>query len=297
MRQAGVDLIEFHPVNPLVGGNPLNLNVRDHRKLLIVDGVIAFTGGINLDRNYSSSSRSERRERSEPLGWRDTHIEVRGPAVAGFQRLFFNNWREAGGAPEADVGRYYPAPRRAGRDLVRVLSAAGGDSQVSPIRVAYGEAMTAAASRIWITQSYFGPDRALLAIMSGAAARGVDVRIVVSGISDAATMLWVSRSCYGELLEAGVRIYESEDIMLHAKTAVIDGAWSTVGTSNLDYRSFIHNHEVNAVVVSASFGAEMEALFRSDMARSREITLEQWRQRPWLDRIREMLSRVVLYWL
>jgi cardiolipin synthase len=298
MRAAGVELVEFHPVNPLEGGNPVNLNVRDHRKLLIVDGRIAFTGGINLDRNYSSSSVSKRRapKHAQP-GWRDTHIEVRGPAVAGFQRLFFANWREAGGATEGDMSRYFPEPLLEGRDLVRVLSAIGGDGKPSPIRIAYGEAMDAAARRIWITQSYFGPDADLLRTMTAAAGRGVDVRIIVSGVSDAPMMLAVSRSCYEELLEGGVRIFESDDFMLHAKTAVIDGVWSTVGSSNLDYRSFIHNYEVNAVVVSESFGGEMETLFRSDLGRSREIRLEEWRERSWVDRMKETLSRFALYWL
>jgi cardiolipin synthase len=298
MRAAGVEFVEFHPVNPLDGGNPLDLNVRDHRKLLVVDGRIAFTGGINLDRNYSSSSGGRRRASTSPVpGWRDTHIAVRGPAVAGFQRLFFTNWEEAGGTHDDDRARYFPPPQPEGRDLVRVLSSVGGDGEASPIRIAYGEAVDAAASRIWITQSYFGPDADLIRTMTEAAGRGVDVRIIVSGVSDAPMMLAVSRSYYETLLEGGVRIFESDDIMLHAKTAVIDGTWSTVGSSNLDYRSFIHNHEVNAVVVSESFGEEMEALFRSDLARSREILLGEWRKRPWLDRVKETLSRFALYWL
>jgi cardiolipin synthase len=298
MRAAGVDLVEFHPVNPLDGGNPLDLNVRDHRKLVIVDGRIAFTGGINLDRNYSSSSGGRRRASTRPeRGWRDTHIEVRGPAVAGFQRLFFTNWEESGGEHDGGRERYFPEPRSEGRDLVRVLSSVGGDGEPSPIRIAYGEAADAAASRIWITQSYFGPDADLIRTLAAAAGRGVDVRIIVSGVSDAPMMLAVSRSYYETLLEGGVRIFESDDFMLHAKTAVIDGVWSTVGSSNLDYRSFLHNHEVNAVVVSESFGEEMEALFRSDLARSREIVLDAWRERPWLDRVKETLSRFALYWL
>jgi len=296
MRAAGIGIIEFNPVNPLDGGNPLDINVRDHRKLLTVDGVIAFTGGLNLDRNYSSSSVTRRKKR-QPPGWRDTHIQVRGPAVAGFQRLFVGNWLESGGQPITDEPSLFPPLKRQGDDLVRVLSSVGGDGKISPIRVAYGAAMEAAASRIWITQSYFGPDAALLETMRNAAARGVDVRIMVSGVSDAPLMLSISRSSYEGLLEAGVKVYESRDIMLHAKTAVIDGVWSTVGSSNLDYRSFIHNHEVNAVVVSRSFGGEMEALFQSDMERSREIELTVWRDRSWLERIKESLSRLALYWL
>ena len=125
----------------------------------------------------------------------------------------------------------------------------------------------------------------------------MDVRIIVTGFTDSPTLLNISRSCYDQLLRAGVKIYESSDVMLHAKTAVIDGVWSTVGSSNLDYRSFIHNDEVNAVVVGEDFGASMETLFRKDMALSTPITLEQWEKRPLFDRMKEKLSRLFQYWL
>ncbi len=299
MKEAGIGLVEFNPVNPLDGGNPLAINIRDHRKILVVDGRVAFTGGINIDRSYSSSSGIRRRTRREKAGagWRDTHIQVRGPAVAGFQKLFLKNWAEGKGEGVVDEQRYFPEPRSEGTQLVRVLSAVGGDDKISPIRIAYGAAMEAASDRIWITQSYFGPDPEFLETMQAAARRGVDVRIIVTGVSDAPLLLHVSRSGYGELLEAGVRIYESSDTMLHAKTAVIDGVWSTVGSSNLDYRSFIHNHEVNAVVVGRDFGKAMDALFRSDVERSTAITREAWENRPLLDRIKEKLGWLLQYWL
>lgn len=297
MKEGGIGLVEFHPVNPATGGNPLDLNVRDHRKLLITDGQVAFAGGLNIDENYSSSSVVRRRSRATTAGWRDTHIRIRGPAVAGFQRLFLGNWAEGGGAPPADEAVLFPEPVARGTNLVRVLSSVGGNDEVSPIRIAYGLAMEAASERIWITQSYFAPDADFLATMTAAAARGVDVRIMVTGVSDSAMLLHISRSCYGELLRAGVKIYESSEVLLHAKTAVIDGVWSTVGSSNLDYRSFIHNHEVNAVVVGEDFGNRMESLFRKDIALSKPIALAEWEDRPLLDRIKERLSRVVQYWL
>ena len=294
MKEAGISIVEFHPVNPAKGGNPLQLNARDHRKLLVVDGKVAFTGGINLDRNYSSSSRSRE---TAAAGWRDTHIEVHGPAVAGFQRLFLGNWKAEGGEALGNERRFFPRTGVRGTQLVRVLSATGGDGEVSPIRTAYGLAMEAASRRIWITQSYFGPDPDFLSTMQNAARRGVDVRIIVTGVSDAPLLLNVSRSCYEDLLRAGVRIYESQEIMVHAKTAVIDGVWSTIGSSNLDYRSFIHNYEANAVVVGQDFGRMMEKLFRDDLARSQQIDLAQWEQRPFFERARENLSQVLQYWL
>ena len=297
MRKGGIQLVEYHPVNPATGGNPLNANVRDHRKLLVVDGETAFTGGVNLDKNYASSSVSRRRPTKAAVGWRDTHIQIRGPAVAGFQRLFLSNWKEGDGPPPADESKLFPKPVARGKNLVRVLSSLGGEGKVSPIRMAYGYAMEAASERIWITQSYFGPDADFLETMTTAAGRGVDVRIIVTGFTDSPTLLNISRSCYDQLLRAGVKIYESSDVMLHAKTAVIDGVWSTVGSSNLDYRSFIHNDEVNAVVVGEDFGASMETMFRKDMALSTPITLEQWEKRPLSDRMKEKLSRLFQYWL
>lgn len=299
LADTGVALLEFHPINPVEGGNPLNVNVRDHRKILIIDGEVAFTGGINIDRNFASSSRAM--HRAMPTGWRDTDIEVTGPAVKGFQRMFLATWNAQTdeNSPHVDRKPYQAGPfKPAGSQLVRVLSAVGGDSHVSPIRIAYQYAMEVAAERIWITTSYFAPDPEFLKTMMDAAMRGVDVRITVPGEhSDAPMLLYASRSFYGELLAAGVHIYEIRDKMLHAKTAVIDGVWSTVGSSNLDYRSFIHNDEVNVVIVSEEFARKMEGLFRHDLANADAIRLSEWQKRSFIDRIKEVVSRTVLYWL
>lgn len=296
MQDGNIELISFHPVNPLDGGNPLDLNVRDHRKILVVDGTIAFTGGINIDRNYSSSSGLVRRT-SRRQGWRDTHIAVTGPGVEGFQRLFLHNWMEQEGTLPAAVGEYLPALEPEGEHLVRVLSATGGDGEMSAIRVAYGLALQLATERIWITQSYFGPDADFLTLMKDAAGRGVDVRIAVAGVSDAPLLLALSRFYYGDLLRAGIHIYESTDSVLHAKTAVVDRVWSTVGSSNLDYRSFLHNHEVNAVIVGREFSRQLEELFEKDTERSREVMLEEWKKRPLTERFHEWLGWLLRYWL
>jgi cardiolipin synthase len=149
---------------------------------------------------------------------------------------------------------------------------------------------------VWITQPYFAPDPAFLKTLAAAAQRGIDVRILLPGTSDWALSLHASRFRYGGLLKAGVRIYESQDTMVHAKTAVIDGIWSTVGSSNLDYRSFIHNDEVNAVIVGASFAAELETLFQSDLESSDEITPDQWKRRSLLSRLKAALASLVTYW-
>ena len=298
LKDAGAALIEFHPLNPLSGGNPFHLNVRDHRKLLVVDGHVAITGGINIDRNYTGISSGVLQEAKHD--WRDTDIEIKGPAVQGLQQLFLDTWKSHGGTDKGAAGRkklsVYSGP--AGHHLVRVLSATGGNDRISPIRVAYQYAMEAAARRIWITTSYFAPDPGFLNTMEDAAARGVDVKIIVAGEhTDAPLLLHASRSFYGELLKSGVQVYESRDSMLHAKTAVIDGIWSTIGSSNLDYRSFIHNDEVNVVILGHPFAREMEDLFRKDLAQADAISLAMWRERPLTDRLKEFLSRIMQYWL
>ncbi len=302
MSAAGVDVIAFHPANPVTGGNPMNINNRDHRKLLVVDDEVAFTGGINLDRNYSSSSIGDRQDKTNPRGWRDTHIEIRGPAVAGCHSLFLSNWQRAGGAAPstpvpATTASGATTGKHEGDDLVRILSSVGGEGKISSIRIAYGLAVEHATERVWITQPYFVPDPAFLKTLAAAARRGVDVRLLLPGTSDSAISLQSSRFRYEGLLDAGVRIFESQDTMVHAKTAVIDGVWSTVGSSNLDYRSFIHNDEVNAVIVGSKFAAELEALFQSDLETSDEITRDKWKRRSLMSRVKEALASIGTYWL
>ena len=296
VRRAGVEAIAFNPANPLRGGNPFKLNNRDHRKLLIVDDTVAFTGGMNINRKYSiaSAGGSGTQHSSQKTGWRDTDIVVRGPAVAGFARLFRDNWRHAGGTID-----HLPdtPPTAAGHDLVRILASVGGDGAVSSIRIAYELAIDKATRRVWITQPYFGPDPALVGALTNAVARGVDVEIILPSRCDSSVVLANSRYYYDRLLEGGIRVFESTDTMMHAKTAVIDGVWSTVGSSNLDYRSFLHNDEVNAVVVGAAFGAQMEQRFGLDRAASREITPAEWRKRSVLSRTGEYVAHAFAYWL
>lgn len=296
MRDAGIDVIEFHDVNPVDGGNPLNANVRDHRKLLIVDGRVAFTGGINLSDTYTSSSLGVDPEEVLKDGWRDTHIAVYGPAVEGFVGVFAANWDEhrGDGNGQLDV---VARPGDAGSDVIAILSADGGDDVESAIFHAYQEAMEVARERIWITQAYFAPDDDFLEALEAAAQRGVDVRVIVPGVSDSSLVLNASRSRYGNLLESGVRIYETRSSFLHAKTAVIDGLWSTVGSSNLDYRSFLHNDEINAVVFGAGFASQLEMQFIDDILRSRAIDPAEWQDRGVLRRLTEWLSWPLEYWL
>jgi cardiolipin synthase len=296
MQASGIELIEYNNVDPIEGGNPLKLNNRNHRKLLVVDGTVAFTGGINLSSTYSSRSTGLPKRNPVREGWRDTHIEIRGPAVDGLEKTFLDKWKALGGKSLPPT----PKPRLAkpaGDEIVAILKAEGGDGEESPIFAAYLDAIQVADKRIWITQAYFAPDEEFLELLSKAAERGVDVRLLAPGLSDSGMVLSASRSRYGKLLESGVRIYENKNAVLHAKTAVIDGFWSTIGSSNLDYRSFLHNDEVNAIVIGEQFANSMEKQFLEDLSQAQEIELAKWKERSLWSKFREKLSWTIEYWL
>ncbi|SHN30727.1 cardiolipin synthase [Duganella sacchari] len=298
MRNAGIRLIEFNPVNPAkVIGDSWKLNNRDHRKVLIVDGKVAFTGGINISATYAKSSlfrsASKPTDKSQ-VGWRDTHIKVEGPAVQAFQWLFVRQWasQDKDDLPEAD---YFPKPVIAGDKVVRVLgSDPGGQFEIYK---AYALAIQESRKSIHITSAYFVPDRQTVDALIAAARRGVDVKIVLPGVSDSGLVFYAGHAFYDDLLEAGVKIYQLKLAVLHAKTAVIDGRWSTVGSTNIDTRSFLHNSELNVIVMGDAFGTEMERAFQEDMRDSNLITLEAWRHRPWSHRMKEWAARFMNYWL
>jgi cardiolipin synthase len=297
MRAAGVHLVAFNPVNPAARKGKWELNNRDHRKLLVVDGKIAFTGGINISSTYANSSlfRSKRAP-ADPskVGWRDTHVKIEGPAVAALQWSFVNNWvrQEAGDLPEQD---YFPPLYAAGDKLVRVLASdpdAGFEIYKSLLL-----AINESKQSIHLTAAYFVPDQQTVDALAAAARRGVDVKLVLPGKSDHGLVFHAGRNFYEPLLAAGVKVYELQIAILHAKTAVIDGAWSTIGSANIDRRSFLHNYELNVVVVDPAFGADMESAFNEDLRSSKEITLKDWRSRPWADRIKELAARLTEYWI
>jgi cardiolipin synthase A/B len=292
LQAAGVAVRTFNPVDPIQDQNPFDIDTRDHRKLLIVDGRVAFTGGINIDRNYAHPS-DVVGGASTKSGWRDTHIRIEGPAVEAFQNLFVGLW-EMLDEPLAEPP-YAPRHLDEGDTLVRVLSSVGGNGETSQIWVAYQAAAKAARERIWITQSYFAPDDELMDALRDAAARGVDVRILVAGFSDSQVLLNASRAYYADLLEAGIKVFESQEQILHAKTMVVDGYWSTIGSSNLDYLSFLHNHEANAVILGAHFASQLEDVFVADQENAEQIELAAWRERSLWERAKELGSYFIRY--
>ena len=297
MRAAGIKLIEFNPVNPLKRLGAWRLNNRDHRKILVVDGKIAFTGGVNITENYARSSlfRSGSGARSSTeLGWRDTHIQIEGPAVAAMQLLFLDAWASQREGEIADR-EYFPPLPEVGDKLVRVLgSKPNGDFEIYK---AYLLAIQESKQSIHLTAAYFAPDVQMLDALKAASRRGVDVKVIFPSISDAGLVFQAGRSFYSELLGAGIKIYQLKASVLHAKTAVIDGAWSTVGSSNLDVRSFLHNSEVNLVILGTDFGTTMESAFQEDLKNSLPVDKEEWLSRPFSEHVKEWAARNFEYWL
>jgi len=292
LAQGGVALLEFNPINPLATKAPWLINNRDHRKLLVVDGRTAFIGGINISSVYSSGSAARRSANAADhnVAWRDTDLQLEGPVVAELQKLFMQTWEKQHGAPLAQR-EYFPALKTQGNEIVRAI----GSTPDDPYSLMYLTLISAignAERQVYLTNAYFVPDRQLLKSLTDAAARGVDVRLVLPSHSDSEVVFHAGRSHYAGLLEGGVRLYEREGVLLHSKTAVIDGVWSTVGSTNLDWRSFLDNDEINAVIIGREFGQKMQAMFAKDLEGSREIDLASWSRRPLTFRFKEWMARV-----
>lgn len=322
LSDAGVNVLEYNPINPLNARKNWDVNQRDHRKLLIVDGKIAFIGGINISSVYSSGSfggSSSGKTKSKPkkqekvvsnsnLGpliaknsveavselegapWRDTHLQMTGPVVSEFQKLFFETWTTQKGQAYTQKN-YFPALTNQGNEIVRAIGSTP-DEPYSQIYSTLISAINSAETQIFLTNAYFVPDAQLLASLKEAVARGVDVRLLLPEKTDSSLVLHASRSFYDELLSSGVKIYERQGALLHAKTALIDGVWSTIGSTNLDWRSFVNNQEINAVMLGQDFGTKMLQAFEKDLTASKQITLEAWRSRPITTRLKEKAARL-----
>jgi cardiolipin synthase len=341
MRDAGVPVVVFHPLNPLKqqGSPSYSPDMRDHRKLLVVDDEVGFTGGVNISAVYSSAPSSrllrhhrkdESKDEPDHPSWRDTHIEFEGPAVAELERLFQKNWKHSGGPALASAseepirpavmikrdGNQLPtalrdstlavavrgpapagSPEQIDQAVVRIISEDPSRPTGHEIYATYLAQLASAVHTIDITMAYFVPDPRLMGVLEAAARRGVAVRLILPSFTDSWIVLAASRAHYQPLLDAGVQIYEQRGSLLHAKTAVIDGVWSTVGSSNLDWRSFDLNDEVNAVVLGPKFGQEMDVLFQNDLGKAPPIRADQWAQRPLWEKGREHIALLLQRWL
>lgn len=289
LKLAGVRLLHFQPVKLLgpIGRLLGRLRRRNHRKAMIVDGRVAFTGGLNLSSDYAATEDGGH-------GWRDTHVRVEGPAAVQLEQMFLDTWRRHRG-PKLDEARYRrgeqphdPHVRFIGNEFAR---------DRKDIRVAYMQAFNAAKRRIFVTNSYFMPPSRVLRALTKAARRGVDVTLILAGATDVPLVMLATRGLYPKLLRAGVRVFEWKGRVLHAKTAVVDGRWSTIGSTNLDMLSLRQNLEVNAVIIDDQFGGAMEQLFSADLFQCQEITRELMRERSVLDVFLSWLAYQVRSWL
>ena len=289
LRAAGGRAEAFLPVNPL--RKRWSAHLRNHRKLLVVDERIGFTGGMNIGDEYALGSRiasgSGKGGRNRP--WRDAHLRVEGPAVFDLATVFAEDWTFAAG--EHLVPSSIPLPAGGG-SVVAVLPS-GPDQTANANAHTYFAALSGAHERCWLTTPYFVPDEPTVRALSNAALRGIDVRVLVPAESDVPVAQAAGRFFYGPLLRSGVRIFEYLPAVLHAKTVVVDGSWALVGSANFDFRSFGLNFELGALVFDRSFAALLEERFASDLAESRPVTLAEVESRGFADRARLGLARLL----
>jgi cardiolipin synthase len=279
MKAAGVEVRFYHPLRWY---NLARMNNRTHRKLLVVDGRIGFTGGVGIADPWDGDA-------ADAEHWRDSHYRLEGPAVAQMQAAFMDNWIKSTGkvlqGPE-----YYPALQPAGTALAQVFTSSpsgGGDS----MQLMYLLSVTAAERSIDLSAAYFVPDKLTRRALRQALARGVKLRIIVPGANtDVELARRASRAAWGELLQSGAEIYEYQPAMFHCKMMLVDGRLASVGSTNFDNRSFRLNDEANLNVYDEAFVRELEAVFEADLKRSRRIGYEEWKHRPRLEQVTEQVS-------
>jgi len=290
LRDGGIQVVEFNPKNPFKTHGKWRLAKSDHRKILIVDGRVAITGSSNITQGYSSGPSGAGDEKGALMPWRDTDVQIEGPAVAEFQSLFFDTWQRQKGATLS--GRdYFPDMKEQGNTLVRVLGSTEGETNRITF-IMYVAAITFAENSLHMTNAYFAPDSQVIKALIDAAKRGVDVKIILPGTTDRSLALCAGQYHYSDLLKSGVKLYQRRNVLLHAKTLVIDSVWSTVGSTNMEGWSFSTNEEVNAVILSREFATEMEKMFARDLAESEGIRWETWKERPLFLKIREWFSHL-----
>jgi cardiolipin synthase len=292
LTDAGIHVVEFNPITPL---NPFRISNRDHRKILTVDGATAVVGGINLSATYEGGLAKSGGVPGKPdQHWRDTDLEIKGPVVAQLQTLFLTQWAQTGGAP-LEREKYFPAVPAMGGDLVRIVGSTP-DKEVPRFYVTLLSAIRNAEKNVWLSAAYFVPTDQEEEDLIDAARRGLDVRLLLPSDSDSKMALAIGRSHYGYLLEAGAKIYEVQNEVLHSKTASIDGVWTAIGSSNFDPRSVVFNDEVDAVVLGSAVAQDFQKTFEADMAKARAIDRAAWRRRPITQRLLELFEVTSFLW-
>jgi cardiolipin synthase len=279
ISDAGAEVHRYHPVKWYTLDK---LNNRTHRKLLVVDGRVGFTGGVGIADPWQGNA-------EDPDHWRDTHYRLEGPAVAQLQAAFMDNWLQTCGVVLSGED-FFPTLKPLGSACAQVFKSSAREGSES-VRLMFILSFAAARRNIRIQSAYFVPDDHTLDQLVAARKRGVSVEVLVPGrIVDTQVVRAASRSRWGRLLEAGVYFGEYQPTMFHCKLMIVDDLWVSVGSTNLDGRSLRLNDEANLNVLDADFAAEQAEMFAADRALSREVTLEEWQRRPWQVKLREKLA-------
>ncbi|MEO8311155.1 MAG: phospholipase D-like domain-containing protein [Caldimonas sp.] len=283
MKAAGVEIEKYHPLHWLHLGR---LNNRTHRKLLVVDGRVGFTGGVGVAEQWSGDAQ-------DPEHWRDTHFQVEGPVVAQMQSVFMDNWIKTTGAVLHGVD-YFPAiAPLSGGGVAQVFSSSPSGGSAS-MELMYLMSITAAKRTIRLSSAYFVPNEVAVATMVEAMKRGVKLQIITPGEhTDTETVRAASRARWGDLLAAGAEIHEYQPTMYHCKVMIVDEFMVSTGSTNFDDRSFRLNDEANLNIYDASFAAEQVAIFAADLAKSRRITLAEWQNRPMKEKLLERAASLL----
>jgi cardiolipin synthase len=282
LRKAGARVADFLPMRSVLL-QPVNL--RNHRKIVVVDGEVAFTGGFNVGDEY-------RGQMPGVGGWRDVHLRIEGPAAAELQRVFFQDWAFATSEP-IDPQAYFPRNLPARGEATIAIVPSGPDTRNEAIHRLFFGAIVGAEREVVVTTPYFVPTESLLVAMELAAMRGVDLELLLPGRSNHRVTFHAGRSFYAQLLEAGVGVHEYVPGIVHAKTLVVDDRVALVGSANMDLRSFRLNFEVHTLVHDTSTAARLREAFASYARESQRVNLAQWRERPWTLRVKEGAARLV----
>jgi cardiolipin synthase len=276
MREAGVEVEQYHPLRWYNLGR---LNNRTHRKLLIVDGRIGFTGGVGIAQTWTGNGQ-------DPEHWRDSHFRVEGPVVAQMQSVMLDNWVKTKGTV-LHGPQYFPPLEKAGHQRAQMFSSSPSGGSES-MQMMYLLAITAARKTLDISSAYFVPDGITRRALLSAAERGVRVRVIVPGkYTDEKTVRRASRGLWGDMLQAGIAIHEYQPTMYHCKLMIVDGFMSSVGSTNFDVRSFRLNDEANLNIYDTELAARLTRVFETDLQRAHRITFEEWLARPWPEKVME----------
>ena len=284
LREAGVEAYPFYKINLILLAN--RMNYRNHRKIVVIDGIVGYVGGINVADNYVNKSKDK-----EMLFWRDTHLKIVGISVINLQFIFLTDWNFCANQKLPFSNDYFPMENKSndyGNDLIQIVSS-GPDSKYPKIKFTLIQAILTAKHEVCITSPYFIPDKSFFDAIIIASLSGVSIKLLVPSKSDSFVVNTTTQSYFQEILDAGVEIYTYNKGFVHAKTMVCDRKVAIVGTANLDNRSFDLNFEINAIVYDEHIATELQKAFDKDLNSASKVITEEWSNRPWYMKLLERI--------